>query len=346
MMKRRHRLAEVLLTEYHSMETSMRLPVDSNMLLMMIWRLLWRYFLATHSTIQVGETFPVCLHLEKQIKRCNTRSIVGAQIKWVSCIKGLSLMNFDHFSENRFCWVRHYIKWWWSLCPRWKRVLMDDAIANDIIVERQSNELIFRSFGPECFVSNQQGQCERRLLMPLLKISSSLFERTYCSIDNQLISLGLRLTLLLPAHVCLFFSEHGPMRGWSELVGIKHRTVVRTTLQFDIAVAWNCCWHRLASCTWHSPYRIALSYSALKEVEASAQRHQSIEALHGYDGMAHRIRDSNAFVVIFHGLVQLFWSWHCPPSWASILPSEKHLSHHVNASARCWIPHEHKAEQI
>ena len=128
---------------------------------------------------------------------------------------------------------------------------------------------------------------------PAEEISSSLFERerVLLSIDNQLISLGLRLTLLLPAF-CLFillgaWAYEGADPNWweSSIEPSLGQSFSSTLLLLGtvVGIGW------LLALGIHR-YRIALSYSAfVNEVEASAQRHQSIEALHGYDGMAHRI---------------------------------------------------------
>ena len=123
--------------------------------------------------------------------------------------------------------------------------------------------------------------------------TSSLFERerVLLSIDNQLISLGLRLTLLLPAF-CLFiligsWAYEGTDPNWWESsiepsVGQSFSSTL-LLLGTVVGIGW------LLALGIHR-YRIALSYAAfVHEVEASVKRHQSIEALHGYDGMAHRI---------------------------------------------------------
>ena len=122
---------------------------------------------------------------------------------------------------------------------------------------------------------------------------SPLFERerVLLSIDNQLISLGLRLTLLLPAF-CLFiligsWAYEGTNPNWWESsiepsVGQSFSSTL-LLLGTVVGIGW------LLALGIHR-YRIALSYAAfVHEVEASVKRHQSIEALHGYDGMAHRI---------------------------------------------------------
>ena len=122
---------------------------------------------------------------------------------------------------------------------------------------------------------------------------SPLFERerVLLSIDNQLISLGLRLTLLLPAF-CLFiligsWAYEGTNPNWWESsiepsVGQSFSSPL-LLLGTVVGIGW------LLALGIHR-YRIALSYAAfVHEVEASVKRHQSIEALHGYDGMAHRL---------------------------------------------------------
>ena len=125
-------------------------------------------------------------------------------------------------------------------------------------------------------------------------LSSTLFERerVLLSIDNQLISLGLRLTLLLPAF-SLFtllgaWAYDGTDPNWWESsikpsVGQSFSSTL-LLLGTVIGIGW------LLALGIHR-YRIALSYSAfVLAVKASENRHQSIEALHGYDGMAHRIQ--------------------------------------------------------
>ncbi|MGB1793313.1 MAG: hypothetical protein ACPHMS_05450, partial [Candidatus Poseidoniaceae archaeon] len=123
--------------------------------------------------------------------------------------------------------------------------------------------------------------------------ASSLFEREriLLSIDNQLISLGLRLTLLLPAFALFIllgsWAYEGTDPNWWESsiepsVGQSFSSTL-LLLGTVVGIGW------LLALGIHR-YRIALSYSAfIREVEASEKRHQSIEALHGYDGMAHRI---------------------------------------------------------
>ena len=125
-------------------------------------------------------------------------------------------------------------------------------------------------------------------------LSSTLFERerVLLSIDNQLISLGLRLTLLLPTF-SLFtllgaWAYDGTDPNWWESsikpsVGQSFSSTL-LLLGTVIGIGW------LLALGIHR-YRIALSYSAfVLAVKASENRHQSIEALHGYDGMAHRIQ--------------------------------------------------------
>ena len=124
-------------------------------------------------------------------------------------------------------------------------------------------------------------------------ISSSLFERerVLLSIDNQLISLGIRLTLLLPAF-CLFillgaWAYEGTDPNWweSSIEPSLGQSFSSTLLLLGtvVGIGW------LLALGIHR-YRIALSYSVfVQKVEASEKRHQNIEALHGYDGMAHRI---------------------------------------------------------
>ncbi len=128
---------------------------------------------------------------------------------------------------------------------------------------------------------------------PSEDIASSLFEREriLLSIDNQLISLGLRLTLLLPAF-CLFILlgawayEDADPNWWESSIEPSLGLSFSATLLLlgtVVGIGW------LLALGLHR-YRIALSYSSfVHEVEASSKRHQSIEALHGYDGMAHRI---------------------------------------------------------
>lgn len=124
-------------------------------------------------------------------------------------------------------------------------------------------------------------------------IASSLFERerVLLSIDNQLISLGLRLTLLLPAFALFIligsWAYEGTDPNWweSSIEPSLGQSFSSTLLLLGtvVGIGW------LLALGIHR-YRIALSYSAFRhEVEASEKRHQSIEALHGYDGMAHRI---------------------------------------------------------
>ena len=122
----------------------------------------------------------------------------------------------------------------------------------------------------------------------------SLFEREriLLSIDNQLISLGLRLTLLLPAFSLFIllgaWAYDGSNPDWWESsiqpsVG-QSFSFTLLILGTVVGVGW------LLALGVHR-YRIALSYSAfINEVKASEKRHQSIEALHGFDGMAHRIQ--------------------------------------------------------
>ena len=121
-------------------------------------------------------------------------------------------------------------------------------------------------------------------------ISSSLFERerVLLSIDNQLISLGIRLTLLLPAF-CLFillgaWAYEGTDPNWweSSIEPSLGQSFSSTLLLLGtvVGIGW------LLALGIHR-YRIALSYSVfVQKVEASEKRHQNIEALHGYDGMA------------------------------------------------------------
>ena len=128
---------------------------------------------------------------------------------------------------------------------------------------------------------------------PSEDIASSLFEREriLLSIVNQLISLGLRLTLLLPAF-CLFILlgawayEDADPNWWESSIEPSLGLSFSATLLLlgtVVGIGW------LLALGLHR-YRIALSYSSfVHEVEASSKRHQSIEALHGYDGMAHRI---------------------------------------------------------
>jgi len=123
--------------------------------------------------------------------------------------------------------------------------------------------------------------------------ASSLFEREriLLSIDNQLISLGLRLTLLLPAFALFIllgsWAYDGADPNWWEssiepAIGQSFSSTL-LLLGTVVCIGW------LLALGIHR-YRIALSYSSfVHEVEASEKRHQSIEALHGYDGMAHRI---------------------------------------------------------
>ena len=124
--------------------------------------------------------------------------------------------------------------------------------------------------------------------LPLLCLNENVL---LLSIDNQLISLGLRLTLLLPAF-CLFiligsWAYEGTDPNWWESsiepsVGQSFSSTL-LLLGTVVGIGW------LLALGIHR-YRIALSYAAfVHEVEASVKRHQSIEALHGYDGMAHRI---------------------------------------------------------
>ena len=123
--------------------------------------------------------------------------------------------------------------------------------------------------------------------------ASSLFEREriLLSIDNQLISLGLRLTLLLPAFALFIllgsWAYDGADPNWweSSIEPAIGQSFSSTLLLLGTVV---CIGWLLA--LGIRRYRIALSYSSfVHEVEASEKRHQSIEALHGYDGMAHRI---------------------------------------------------------
>tara|TARA_B100000035_G_scaffold37593_1_gene28385 strand:+ start:591 stop:2093 length:1503 start_codon:yes stop_codon:yes gene_type:complete len=125
-------------------------------------------------------------------------------------------------------------------------------------------------------------------------LSSSLFERerVLLSIDNQLISLGLRLTLLLPAFSLFIllgaWAYDGTDPNWweSSIKPSVQQSFSSTLLLLGtvIGIGW------LLTLGIHR-YRIALSHSAfVHAVKASENRHQSIEALHGYDGMAHRIQ--------------------------------------------------------
>jgi len=125
-------------------------------------------------------------------------------------------------------------------------------------------------------------------------LSSSLFERerVLLSIDNQLISLGLRLTLLLPAFSLFIllgaWAYDGTDPNWweSSIKPAVQQSFSSTLLLLGtvIGIGW------LLTLGIHR-YRIALSHSSfVQAVKASENRHQSIEALHGYDGMAHRIQ--------------------------------------------------------
>ena len=124
--------------------------------------------------------------------------------------------------------------------------------------------------------------------------TSSLFERerVLLSIDNQLISLGLRLTLLLPAFSLFILLGSWAYDGndpnwWESSIEPSIGQSFSSTLLLlgtVVCIGW------LLTLGIHR-YRIALSYSAfVHEVEASEKRHQNIEALHGFDGMAHRIQ--------------------------------------------------------
>ena len=125
-------------------------------------------------------------------------------------------------------------------------------------------------------------------------LSSSLFERerVLLSIDNQLISLGLRLTLILPAFSLFIllgaWAYDGTDPNWweSSIKPSVQQSFSSTLLLLGTVtgIGW------LLTLGIHR-YRIALSHSSfVQAVKASENRHQSIEALHGYDGMAHRIQ--------------------------------------------------------
>ena len=110
MMKRRHRLAEVLLN---------RIPFDGN-----IHETACRLEHAIDDDLEValtvllgdpqydpsGRNIPRSgLHLEKRIQTVQQSHARLSELKSneSGCIKVFFyLMNFDHFSENRFCWVR------------------------------------------------------------------------------------------------------------------------------------------------------------------------------------------------------------------------------------------------
>ena len=145
-------------------------------------------------------------------------------------------------------------------------------------------------------------------------LSSSLFERerVLLSIDNQLISLGLRLTLLLPAFSLFIllgaWAYDGTDPNWweSSIKPSVQQSFSSTLLLLGtvIGIGW------LLALGVHR-YRIALSHSSfVQAVKASENRHQSIEALHGYDGMAHRIQKqlrmhSLSFTTVFVALIGL-----------------------------------------
>ena len=153
----------------------------------------------------------------------------------------------------------------------------------------------FTVFVPESFVLHERRRCVSETTVEATGDgdASSLFEREriLLSIDNQLISLGLRLTLLLPAFALFIllgsWAYEGTDPNWWESsiepsVGQSFSSTL-LLLGTVVGIGW------LLALGIHR-YRIALSYSAfIREVEASEKRHQSIEALHGYDGMAHRI---------------------------------------------------------
>lgn len=150
-------------------------------------------------------------------------------------------------------------------------------------------------FSPNPFVLNERRRCVSETTVEATSDgdASSLFEREriLLSIDNQLISLGLRLTLLLPAFALFIllgsWAYEGTDPNWwgSSIEPSVGQSFSSTLLLLGtvVGIGW------LLALGIHR-YRIALSYSSfIREVEASEKRHQSIEALHGYDGMAHRI---------------------------------------------------------
>jgi hypothetical protein len=143
-------------------------------------------------------------------------------------------------------------------------------------------------------------------------------ERFLLSIDNQILSSGLRLTLLLPIFSLFILLGSWAYEGtdpnwWESSIEPSLGQSFSTSLLLlgsVVGLGW------LFVLGLHR-YRISLSNSAFTQaIIISQEQHQSIEALHGYDGMAHRIQSqmrlhslsftSAVFGCIGFGFVLLF----------------------------------------